>query len=468
MRWVSRLWPLGMNGSCALVVALSSLAYGSYALDTWPFNDRRPLRERYHLVRVSRSDLVPLLVAPGRLDSSKKTVVRCQLENIAGGGGGTGASVILSLLPEGTPVKTGDVLARLDSATYDEMYRQQTITVEQAKASHLQAELNLEIAQLAVREYREGMVQETLKGMEGAIALADSDLSRATQRLGWTKRMNEKGYASVAQIMSDQDSVARMEYSLKRQLSALDLFRRFTEPKTIKTLQGQVKAAETVLGNETIRLQRQLERLALLKKQVDRCTITAPQDGVLFYYKGEGQRRTVQIEEGVEVRQKQPLFYLPDLSTMEVVTALNESVVDRVRPGLPAQVSFEAFPKLSLPAHVVSVSQIPVVQSDRGEDIRYFIGTVKLDRSSPELKPGMTTLVEIMLARQDDVLAIPHQAVRSDRGKKFCYLAHEEELERRELKIGHDTRDMVEVLAGLEEGDLVASTPPNRRLIWSR
>jgi len=409
---------------------------------------------------VGRSDLVPVLSAPGRLDSSRKTVVRCELENIAGSGGGGGASLILSLLPEGTAVKAGDVLAQLDASTYDEMYRQQTITVEQAKASHLQAQLNLEIAQLSVREYREGMVQESLKGMEGAIALADSDLSRAAQRLDWTKRMNQKGYASDAQIMGDRDTVSRMEYALKRQVSALDLFKRFTEPKTIKSLQGQVKAAETVLGNETLRLQRQLERLATLKKQVDRCTIRAPQDGVLFYYKGEGDRRTVQIDEGVEVRQKQPLFYLPDMRTMEVVAALNESVVDRVRPGLPAKVSFEALPKLRLPAHVVSISQIPVRQSDRGEDIRYFVSTVKLDVTDPQLKPGMTTLVEIVLARQDDVLAIPHQAVRSDHGKKFCYVARDDELERREVKIGHDTCDMVEVCDGLVEGDIVALDPP--------
>ena len=97
---------------------------------------------------------------------------------MAGGGRG-GSSTILTVLPEGTPVKRGDVLATLDGSTYEEMLRQQLITVEQAKASHLQAQLNHEIALLAVREYRDGTVQETLKGMEGSIALARSDLSRA-------------------------------------------------------------------------------------------------------------------------------------------------------------------------------------------------------------------------------------------------------------------------------------------------
>ena len=53
---------------------------------------------------------------------------------------------MLTVLPEGSEVKKGDLLASLDASTYEEMYRQQVITVEQAKASHLQAQLNHQIA----------------------------------------------------------------------------------------------------------------------------------------------------------------------------------------------------------------------------------------------------------------------------------------------------------------------------------
>ena len=52
------------------------------------------------------------------------------------------------------------------------------------------------------------------------------------------------------------------------------------------------------------------------------------------------------------------------------------------------------------------------------------------------------------------------EAVRSDRGKKICYVAQDESLERREVKIGQDTAEMVEVLDGLHEGEMVALNPP--------
>ena len=58
-------------------------------------------------------------------------------------------------------------------------------------------------------------------------------------------------------------------------------------------------------------------------------------------------------------------------------------------------------------------------------------------------------MVDFALSRRKNVLAIPHQAVRTDRGKKICYVAHDESLERREVKIGQDTAEMVEVLDGL-------------------
>jgi HlyD family secretion protein len=468
MSWLRRAWRWGRNAIVVGSIALAAFLTATHEMGAWPWNDRRPLRERFLFTHVSRTDLNPVLNAPGRLESSKKTLIRCELENLVAGARGSGSSTILTLLPEGTVVKPGDVLATLDASTYVEMLRQQEITVEQAKASHLQARLNHEIALLAVREYRDGTVKQTLQGMEGSIALARSDLSRAKDHLTWTGRMKEKGYASPAQIVSEKHSVSQLELALAQQLTSLALFQRFTLPMTERSLQTQVTSAQTALANEGLRLQRQLDRFALLKKQVDRCTIRAPHDGVLFYHKGGNPRgQSAVVDEGTEVRERQPLFYLPDLSQMEVQVAVNESVVDQVRIGQRVVVTFEALPKLVLTGRVDSVGQIPILQKvDSGNGppldtgVRFFVTVVKLDKVTNELKPGMTAMVDMELSPRQHVLAIRHEAVRTDRGKKVCYVANEESLERREVKIGQDTTDLVEVLDGLQEGELVALNPP--------
>ncbi|MGP0069636.1 MAG: efflux RND transporter periplasmic adaptor subunit [Isosphaeraceae bacterium] len=453
---------------CIAVVVLSSWLIASYQLETWPWVENLPFRARYEFRTVSRATLLPNLSAPGRVESSRRTIVRCQLENLAGSSSTSGgASTILWLIPEGTPVKKGDILARLDSSTYDEMLRQQTIVVEQARSTHLQARLDYEIAQLAVKEYSEGTVQETVQQMEGNLAMARSDLSRAQQRLDWTKMMNKKGYSSVAQIETDKQTVTSSELALQRQVGSYDLFMRFTKPKTQKTLQGDVTAAQTTLANEYVRLQRQLERYELLKKQVERCTIVAPQDGMIYYYKNPNSRggmnsQNVPLEEGLAVRQKQELFYLPDLTDMEIQMALNESVVSRISPGMRAKVRFEALPNVVLEGSVSSVNQIPVQQSDRGEDIRYFQSIVKLDRSGEGLKPGMTAQVEIELGPRENVLAVPHEAVVLEHNRKVCYVPRADHLEPREVKVGQGTTEWIEVTEGLAEGEEVALNPPNQ------
>jgi HlyD family secretion protein len=450
------------------LVVLSSYLVASYELQAWPFAEQRSLRERYHLHRVSRTRLEPFLSAPGRVESSRRTIVRCELENMAAAGGvaaTTGSSTAIWLIPEGSEVKKGDVLARLDSSTYDEMLRQQEIVVEQAKASHLQAQLDHEIAKIALREYMDGLAKETAQEMEAAVALARSNLTQAGERLEWTVKMKDKGYASVAQTETDKQTYMTMDLQLQRQLGAYDLFKRFTLPKTQKTLEADITTSQTTLDSEQVKLNRQLERLALLKRQVERCTIRAPHDGVVYYYFNSNQRpgsQETQVEEGMAVRQEQKLFFLPDLSEMEIQVILNESVVDRVGTGLRGTVEFDALPRLSIGGTITSVGQIPNRENQRGEDIRYFIGTLKLDRSEEGLKPGMSAVVTFELPSRQGILALPHEAVIADADAPVCYVAAGENLERRDVKIGQATTDLIEITDGLTEGEEVVLDPPGQ------
>ncbi len=456
-----------LTGVIVALLALSSFLVASYELETWPFGDHRPIRERYHYYRVQRLELDPFFSAPGVVESTRRTVVRCELENMAGSSGGTtqGASTIISLIPEGTAVKKGDILARLDATNYEEMLRQQTIVVEQAKASHLQAQLEHEIAEIALKEYIEGTARTTEQEMEASITLAESTLSQARERLEWTRKMNSKGYSSVAQINTDKQAVMTSEIALKNLLSQYDLFRKFTLPKTQKTLQADITTTQTTLDSEEVKLNRQLERFRLLERQVARCTIRAPHDGVVYYYV-ESRRRYSDtdstIQEGLSVYQEQKLFFLPDLSEMEILVTLNESIVRRVKEGHRARVDFEALPGVHLAGELTSVGQIPNQVSPRGEDVRYFIGTVKLDQTAQGLKPGMTAVVTFDLPHREGALAVPLTAVGDEGDRQFCYVLARDHLERREVQLGTTTPHLVEIKKGLREGEEVALNPPDR------
>ena len=143
-------------------------------------------------VEVRRTDLDTTLMAGGDLQPTKETIVTCQVEDITDSEG----SMIISMVENGTPVKKGDELCRLDSSELEELARQQEIVVNRARSTSIQARLRLETAQIAIREYRDGLVIQQTKEFEGRIALGRADRQKMRDHLDWTERMVAKGYAS--------------------------------------------------------------------------------------------------------------------------------------------------------------------------------------------------------------------------------------------------------------------------------
>jgi len=432
---------------------------GGIAFGWMQFRDRR-LADRYLVGDVRRTDLFPTLSASGRIESGKRTVIKCELENVTVGVRGQrimagGASILLSVIPEGSQVKQGDVLAVLDSSDYEELLRTQQISVERAKADLVQARLDHEVAELSVREFKEGLMRETFEDFEGRLFLARSELERASDRLNWCLRMKEKGYVAASAVSAEAYRKAQLALSVAREDSAFQLFKKFTAPRTIRELEGAVNGAAVMLEYQQLRHKRHVERLASLQTQVEHCTIRAPHDGFVIY--ANNNNRDVVIEPGVPVRQKQDLFYLPDLTDMEVVAMLHESIVDNVGPGMRAKVQVESMSNRPLEGHVVAVS--PMAVMNWRTDVRYFEGIVKLENAPRGLRPGMTAAVDIAMPRRENVLAVPPGAVTLEDGHEVCFVVHEDGLERREVKLGQVTRDLAEVTEGLTEGEQIVLNP---------
>ena len=321
-----------------------------------------PPAEKYALAHVQRTDLYPALTAGGRVESSKRTVIQCELENIGIGVMGErlwagGASVLLSIVPEGSIVHRGDVLAVLDSSDYEELLRQEKMTVERARADFQAAELSNEIAKLAVHEFRDGSMKEAIKEFEGSLALAESELVRIKDRLDWVRRMKQKGYVPAAQVTNEEFNHARALFALSEERAAYELYTKWMAPHTLRGLEVNVLGTQATLDYQRSRLQRHLERQAKLEKQVELCTIRAPHDGFVIY--ANDSRRQIVIEEGMYVRQRQDLMYLPELDKLEIVTPLHESIVREVAKGMRAKVFVDGLPGRRLEGQVTEVATLP-------------------------------------------------------------------------------------------------------------
>lgn len=459
VRPTRKRWSWGLSSVGVVVVLALGTALALPRLKDWFPRERSPL-EGLQTTKVRRADMSVTLTTGGKVESSEQTKIDCELQRLdmsvkgqAMVGGG--ASTMIFVVPDGTLVKKGEVLCEFDSSEYVEMLRQQKMTVKRSKADYLQAQLDLDVARMAVKEFKEGTMVEALKELGGLVALAEASLRRATDRLTWTRKMLGKGYVPASQLATEEFNEKKAALQLKKGRMDLDVFGRFTAPRILKTLEGQVFGFESTLNYQDRRLKRHAERQEMLASQVENCTVRAPHDGlVIYYYNSEKQ---IKIEEGMVVRQGQNLFYLPDLNQMKAMAMVHESVAGDVRPGMQARVRIEALPGQVIEGRVLSIAQLPT--QNFFNELRYFYTEVSLETIPEGLMPGMTAEVEIVTDRRGDVLAIPIEAMALEEGREVCYVAHEDRIERRPIKVGQSTSGLLEVVEGLDEGEQIVLNP---------
>ncbi len=432
----------------------------------WPLLKSRPRKvqaEGVERVEVRRLNLDAMLTAGGRVESLKKTLIECELENLRYSNEGrsisAGSPEILEVIPEGTTVRRDDVLCRLDSSGYEELVIQQEIKLRQAKNDHDKAELDVKSAELALGEYRDGTLPQQLQAIEGQIVMARADLTRQGDRLTWAATMLKNGYYSGAQMSSERDRMLRAEVTLANALGEQRVTSRFRAPMMIRRLETAVENAKSMLAYHDLKLRRTEVQLEKFRKQVSLCTVKAPHDGFVIYATDRGNASKVEV--GAVVHQKMDLFFLPDLGNMEVQAVLNETVVNRVKPNMPVRVRVEGLPQYAIEGHVVSVSPLPILRKEWGavSDIKSYLGKIQLHSSPQGLMPGMTAEVEIQTAHSQDALVVPAESVLAENGRDYCLVENAGGLERREVTVGQGSRELLEIRSGLAEGEIVVRDP---------
>ncbi len=427
--------------------------------------DRRSRLESMPKTLVRRTDIQPVVLSPGVVASSQNTEIRCGLERLdvsgqAGlGGGGAGASTILTLVPDGSMVEQGETLCELDGTVFQELMRRQQIVVEQARTEHLQASLSLDVAKLALEAYRDGEKSQNEASFKGQIALAQADLERHKDRLAWTLRMLDKGYVAAAQVATDNSTELRLQETLRGMELSYENYERFTAPKEMMAFQKQIIGAQATFNYQSIRLKREEERLAHYQKLTESCVIRAPHRGFVIHANRSG--RDPQVYEGAPVRERMLLFKLPDLEKMEVQVMLHETVVDRIRPGMRAHVEVDALPGRLIEGKVESINPMPLSDqnSRTGNQIAYFLAHVRLDKIPDGLRPGMSASTSILCEGREGALTLPVIAVAVEGGQSVCYVAREDGFERRLVDVAPADHELFEVTEGLREGEVVALDP---------
>ncbi len=440
---------------------------------------------------VTRGPLVISFTEKGTIKALRSVNIYSSLE---------GMSTIVSVVPEGTSVKRGDVLVELDSSDLTQQLNQQTITVDTAKAALIfaneaveiqkslnetdlkAAELLLQFSNVDLEKYKQGDWPLAQSKAESEILIAGEELKRSETKLMWTRKLAEKGYVTGTELIADEIALKKAQVQSRQAIDSRAVLEKYTHAKDNAKAVSDVEQAARALDRARLKTKSQLtqaeadqasknsthnlsvKRLQKIKDQVEKTKIVTPNDGMVVYHQdGRYGRDDRVIEQGATVRENQHLMDLPDLSVMAVSAQIPEARIHQVSTGLRVMVTMDAQTDRILSGIVTKIGLLPdYVNRWMNPDLKVYQTevTIDLDQDLSLLRPGMSAKVEILVDQISSALFVPIQSVTTIDAAPVCLVLEGGGFRTRRVEIGPTNDSFVVIRSGLKEGDIVKLTAP--------
>ena len=190
-----------------------------------------------------------------------------------------------------------------------------------------------------------------------------------------------------------------------------------------------------------------------IRDGIGRMTRTSPRDGIVIHVTNWRNEKK-KVGDSCWVAER--VVEIPDLSVMEADGEVEEAEAGRVREGQVVSLHLDAHPDHEYRGVVESISRAVQEKSWRNP-LKVVQLTFSLSETDPErMRPGMRFRGTIEIDRHTDVTLLPVEAVFRDENHTVAYRHGLTGWRRTDLILGDRNTDQVEVIEGLEPGDLVS------------
>jgi RND family efflux transporter MFP subunit len=158
---------------------------------------------------------------------------------------------------------------------------------------------------------------------------------------------------------------------------------------------------------------------------------------------------------------------LVDMDSREIEVDVNEAFINRVQAGQKTEAVLDAYPDWVIPSHVINI--VPTADRQKAT-VRVRIGFDELD---PRILSNMGVKVTFLgsapaaestggsgAAPARPAVRVPASAVQRDGSTSFVWRVRGERAERIAVSVGAERAGAVEVLSGINAGDIVVDRPP--------
>lgn len=354
---------------------------------------------------------------------------------------------ITQLFPEGEVVEVGDLIIEFDRVEFEKR-----VTEESQELEASRGELEKTIANQKVERARQ---------------LADIENKEASLRLAQLQ----------VEKMKFESFVDKQEAELRAKQAQLAL------QQAHEQFEAQTVVDSVELRKQELRVAEEERELERAQKDLESLSVLAESPGLVVYEKIWKGSRPEKIRVGDEPWGGATLVTLPDLSTMQVKTWVNEVDVDKIEVGQPVNIRLDALPGPVFTGNVTSVASLGR-EKEGDKNVKVFDITVEINEKDTRLKPGMTATSEVVIqtvperpqteegeiaepqegAVADLPLYIPIDAVFEKDGKTLVYRLDGGQPKEQEVVLGPRNDNYVVVEEGLGSNDRVTLRDPTTTL----
>lgn len=242
-------------------------------------------------------------------------------------------------------------------------------------------------------------------------------------------------------LVQKNDVLARLdgrELSLQADVARVQLDNLERELKRLERASNVISAEEIALQQNAVAEARAAAKLS--KFQAKQTTVRAPFDGTIV------ERH---VDEGALATTATALFSLADLSTLELALHLPERDAATVETG--SDVELELVDGTVFTAKIFR--RAPIVDATTGT-VKFTVRTSEAPRHAV---PGAFVRARVLVDARDDAPALVRTALFELDGKQHIFVIEEGKARRREVKVGLSGATHVEILEGVQPGDVVVA-----------
>ena len=352
------------------------------------------------------------------------------------------------------------------TATIQRISIQRSVELSGTLVSPDQARVSSEVAGI-VRDVLVEIGQEVKVGQE-LVRLDTTELNLALQRTESALRQTEAqlGIAEGSPTPDDQTSAIRTAAAnrddARSQLArAQELFNKGLSSKAdLDTAQTRVKVTEAAYQSaienvQSLKASLQDRRAAheLAKKKLNDAVIRAPIAGAIA-------ERSAQ--RGEYIRENTPVATIVRMNPLKLRTGVQEKYANMIHQNQIVDFQVEPYPNQMFHGKIAYIS--PAV--DPGT--RTFTAEILVDNPQYKLKPGFFTKGEILVQRDENVLAVPEETVSNLAGVSSVYVINNGVVKQTTIRTGEREGKFIEVVEGLKGDEILAASNLNELVSGSK